>query len=89
MTATAIRKPSLLPMEARVIRLSAQGLTYAQIGKRLDMSEAAVKSLMARARQRLQASSVGHAIAIAIGAGLVPADVAVRNHKHTSSGGAR
>lgn len=89
MTAPVIRRPSLLPMEARVIRLSAQGLTYAQIGARLDLSEAAVKSLMARARQRLQASSVGHAIAIAIGAGLVPADVAVRKYKDTNVGGAR
>jgi DNA-binding NarL/FixJ family response regulator len=56
-----------------ILRLAAQGFTSRQIAQRLGRSKAAVDVAATTAAGRLGAHSRTHAVAIAVGAGLIPA----------------
>jgi DNA-binding NarL/FixJ family response regulator len=64
------RRP-LSPRELDVLRLVARGLTGLQIAEQLQLSESTVESHVRRAVQALGAHNRVHAVALAIGRGLI------------------
>lgn len=65
--------PTLSPCEQQVLQLLAQGLEYKQIGQHLHRSPITVKQLLGRAYRKLGAHNGPHAVALALGAGLIDA----------------
>jgi DNA-binding CsgD family transcriptional regulator len=53
------------------LRLVADGLSYAEVGRELHLSEATVKSYLNHARKRLRAKNTPHAVAIGYRTGLL------------------
>jgi DNA-binding NarL/FixJ family response regulator len=64
------RRP-LSPRELDVLRLVARGLTGLQIAEQLQLSESTVETHVRRAVQALGAHNRAHAVALAIGRGLI------------------
>jgi DNA-binding NarL/FixJ family response regulator len=72
---TRVRQPppeSLSPRETGVLSLAARGLTNAEIGRELFISEATVKTHLLRAFAKLGVSSRTAAVTRALEAGLLP-----------------
>jgi DNA-binding NarL/FixJ family response regulator len=73
--ATAERKVAgvglLTPQQERVLELTVQGFTYAQIGERLFISESTVRFHIQRLKERLGASNKAELIAVAIRSALI------------------
>ena len=61
----------LTPRQVEILKLVAQGLTYKEIGDRLDISEAAVKYHMGEITARLHLENRAEAVAYAAKLGLV------------------
>ncbi len=66
----------LSPREVDIIASVAQGLPNAEIGQRHSISEETVKSHVRRILTKLRARNRAHAVAIAIGSGLIQAPAA-------------
>lgn len=64
-------RPHLTPVEARVLRLAAEGNLNKQIAHQLGLSPLTVKNHLARIRARLGATDKAHAVATALRAGLL------------------
>ena len=62
----AVRAGTLSDLEARVLHLHADGLTSAEVGKRLGLPRAAINRIVLRARNRLGLRSRTHAVAYAV-----------------------
>lgn len=69
---TAVRGPALTPRETEVLACVAQGLSNAEIGARLFISEATVKSHLLRIFAKLQVSDRTAAATVAMARGLLP-----------------
>lgn len=61
----------LSPVQVRVTKLVADGLTDAQIARELTWTEGAVSTEVAKARARLEALNRAHLAAIALRRGLI------------------
>lgn len=57
--------------ELDVVRLLAQGLTYAAIGNKLGLSEQGAKRRGMNAAHKLGCNNAAHTVAVAIGRGLI------------------
>ncbi|WP_425309045.1 response regulator transcription factor [Ammonicoccus fulvus] len=68
--AELIRRSGLTPREVEVLRHMARGLSNAQIGEELFVSDATVKTPVARVLAKLDARSRTHAVVMAFEAGL-------------------
>lgn len=66
-----IAAPILSPRERGVLELAAIGLTAKEIAERLHIAARTVEHHSKRACERLGATNVTHAVAIAIGLGLI------------------
>jgi len=67
----ASSKPSLTPREAEVLAHVADGLSHAEIGKRLSISPETVRTHVRKACDRLNARTRTHAVATALRLGLL------------------
>ena len=56
----------LRPREVEILKLVSKGNSYKQIARDLDLSVPTIKVYMGRAKERLAAKSVGHAVALFI-----------------------
>ena len=56
----------LRPREVEILRLVSEGNSYKQIARVLNLSVPTIKVYMGRAKERLAAKSVGHAVALFI-----------------------
>jgi DNA-binding NarL/FixJ family response regulator len=65
-------EPRLTPQQERVLELAADGLTYAQIGTRLHVSESTVRFHVQRLKEKLGVNTKAELIAIAIRSALIP-----------------
>ncbi|MFJ6215111.1 response regulator transcription factor [Streptomyces sp. NPDC092296] len=75
---------ALAPREAQVIARYARGESQTQAAAGMGVSVHTVREYTRSAYERLGADSAAHAVALAIGLGLLPADVATN---HTISEG--
>jgi DNA-binding CsgD family transcriptional regulator len=74
-TTTTVPLGLLTPREAEVISLAAQGLTDAQIARRLHLSLRTVNTHMHNLRRRLQVTSRTAAVVLAVAYGLIQPDL--------------
>ena len=72
MTAPAVTPGRLTEHQATILHLTAQGLTAAQIARRIGRHHDTVRSHLANAYAALGANNAAHAVALALGAGLIP-----------------
>lgn len=63
----------LSPRETEILQMLAEGLEYKQIAGRLFVAPPTVKQLLGRAYRKLGAHNGPHAVALAIGAGIIAA----------------
>jgi DNA-binding NarL/FixJ family response regulator len=63
--------PRLTPQQERVLELAAEGLTYAQIGERLHISESTVRFHVQRLKEKLNVATKAELIAVAIRSALI------------------
>lgn len=75
MSSRSARCPFVLTVQQlTILRLIAQGLTYAAIGSRLGLAENTVKSYGGRMLTRLGAHDRAHAVYLGCKYGLIPMD---------------
>lgn len=87
---THVRQPppeSLSPRETGVLSLAARGLTNAEIGRELFISEATVKTHLLRAFAKLGVSSRTAAVTRALQAGLLPIHRRYRRYRRRAGNG--
>lgn len=68
---TAAQTIRLSPRELEALRLAADGLSMPEIAESTGRATETVKTQLARARSKLGARNVAHAVALAFRAGLV------------------
>lgn len=73
--------------QLRILTLAAQGLTMDGIGARVYLTDWSVKNELVRVRGELRARNTAHAIAIAVGAGLIQPDRPPRRLRRPSTTG--
>jgi DNA-binding NarL/FixJ family response regulator len=66
-----MNQATLSAREIQILRLAAQGMTNAQIGKQVSISERTVKFHMNSILQKLQAADRTHAVALALRRGIL------------------
>jgi DNA-binding NarL/FixJ family response regulator len=72
--ARAAPERSLTPQQERVLELSVQGLTYAEVGEQLHISESTVRFHIHNLKERLQVRTKAELIAVAIRSALITPD---------------
>jgi len=74
--ADALRVPerSLTPQQERVLELSVRGLTYAEVGEQLHISESTVRFHIQSLKERLRVRTKAELIAVAIRSALITPD---------------
>src|SRR5262249_43250724 len=70
-TSTSVQLPNLTPREQEVLILLAQGLSNADVGTRLNITEATVRTHLARVMNKLDVREKAQAVIIAYQAGIV------------------
>lgn len=70
----APKGPTLSPRESEVLHLLAEGLSAAQIGRRLFISESTIKTHIGKIYDKLGATNRAQAVMIAVRSGLVRTD---------------
>lgn len=64
-------RPTLSPRQRQVLTCAANGFVAVETAAVLDVAPATVRVHMEAARRRLDAKTIAHAVALAIGAGLI------------------
>lgn len=68
---TTITRSELTALEQETLELVADGLTFAQIGRQLEVGQSAARLRMQRAMRKLGADSSPHAVLLACRAGIL------------------